>query len=344
MVDLLVSVVTTPLQPVVGATLVLKATVAGVNLSNKVQFNENGTTLPGCGAVTIAALPGATDIGVASCTVTAMTAGLHNYVVTYRHATDAGFEQVIVPVTPLIAAAGDFTDMWWAGTSENGWGVSITQHGRLQFIVLFVYDDSGRPVWYVLPNGAWNAANTAYTGALYQPASSPFSNYNTTAFKPGAPIGSATITYTGSGTATLTYTINGVTASKAIVRQPFATDDGVARMQVNDLWWAGIEENGWGMNIAQQGRMLFPVWYTYDGGGRTVFYAVPGGTWTGSGFTGDIYSTAGSPWLGATYDPAKFVVTKVGTMTLDFSDQSNAVMSYTIGNVTQRRVIVRQAF
>ena len=342
------NVVTTPIQPIVGATVVLRATVAGVNLSNKVQFNENGTALPGCGAVTVALLPGANDIGVASCTITGITTGLHNYVVTYLHVTDAGFEQVVVPITPLVGAASDFTDMWWVGLSENGWGLSITQHGQIQFIVLYVYDSSGNPIWYVLPNGTWNASNTAYTGALYQPTSSPFSNYVSNSFNPfgitGASVGTATVTYTGSGTATLTYTINGISGSKPIVRQPFATDDGQARLQVNDMWWAGIGENGWGMNIAQQGRVLFPIWYTYSSLGRTVFYTVPGGTWTGSSFTGDIYSTVSSVWLGVNYNPAQFVVTKVGTMTLDFSDQSNAVMTYTIGNVKQNKVIMRQPF
>ncbi len=295
-----------------------------------------------------APLPGATNIGVASCTVTGITTGLHNYVVTYPHATDLGFEQVVVPVTPLINTASDYTDMWWAGESENGWGLSITQHGRAQFAVLYVYDGNGNPIWYVLPDGTWNASNTAFTGLLYQPTSSPYSSYNTANFKPGgvtgASVGNATITYTGAGTATLTYTINGVSGSKAIVRQPFATDDGAAKMQVNDMWWAGIQENGWGMNIAQQGRMLFPVWYTYETAGRTIFYTVPGGTWTGSSFTGDIYSTVSSVWLGVNYNRAQFVVTKVGTMTLDFTDQSNAVMSYTIGNVTQKKVIMRQPF
>ncbi len=337
-------VTATPPQPAVGTNVVLRATVASATLTNKVTFNENGTALPGCGAVTIAPLPGATNIGLATCTITGITAGLHNYVVTYLHTADNGFEQVVVPVTPLVTAASDYTDMWWAGLAENGWGVSITQHGRLQFVVLYAYEASGKPVWYVLPSGTWNVANNAYTGALYQPTSSAFNNYRASSFNAGASVGNATLTYTGSGTATLSYTINGVSGSKSIVRQPFASDDGATRLQVNDMWWAGSEENGWGMNIAQQGRMLFPVWYTYDATGRTVFYAVPGGTWSGSSFTGDIYSTSSSAWLGVSYDVAKFSVTKAGTMTLDFGDQNNAVMTYTIGGVTQRKAIVRQGF
>ena len=342
-ISIALSVVTTPIQPTVGATVVLKAVITGLNLTNKVTFNENGTALSGCDAVSIALLPGATDIGVASCSISAITAGSHSYVVTYPHVTDAGFEQVVVPITP-VAGATDATDMWWVGLPENGWGASITQHGRNQFIVLFVYDANGNPIWYVLPQGTWNAANTAFTGLLYQPTSSPFSSYLTSQFLPGISVGTATVTYNTNGSAALTYTINSVSGSKTLVRQPFGADDGLARLQVGDMWWAGIEQNGWGMNIAQHNRVLFPVWYTYDAQGRTVFYAVPGGTWTGSRFTGDIYSTVSSAWLGVNYNPAQFVVTKVGTMTLDFSDQSNAIMTYSINAVTQTKSIMRQPF
>ena len=342
------SVTTTPIpQPSAGATVVLKATVTGTDLSNKVTFYENGIPLIGCEALPVRLLPDETNIGVANCTVPAITAGLHNYVANYLHPFDAGFEQIVVPLT-AVAGPADYTDMWWAGVAENGWGVSITQHGRAQFIVLYVYDNSGQPIWYVLPDGTWNAANTAFTGALYQPTSSPFSAYDASKFKvggvTGASVGSATVTYTGSGSATLTYTINGVSGSKSIVREIFAIDDGKPKLQVGDLWWAGIQQNGWGMNIAQQGRVLFPVWYTYDAAGRNLFYAVPGGVWLGSTFTGDMYTTTSSPWLGVPYNTTQFVITKVGTMTLDFADQSNAVMTYNVNGLIQKKVIVRQPY
>ena len=156
------------------------------------------------------------------------------------------------------------------------------------------------------------------------------------------------MTYTGIGTASLTYTINGVSGTKSIQRQLFALDDGQPKLQVYDLWWAGTQEDGWGMNIAQQGRVLFPVWYTYDASGKAAFLVVPGGSWVGNTFSGDIYTTVSSPWLDATYDPARFKVSNVGTLTLAFTDQSNAVMTYTVlvngANVTQTKNIVRQPF
>lgn len=342
------SATATPLAPQAGQPLTLRAALSGTALTGTMAFYENGVTLPGCAAVALALLPGGTDTAIATCTVSAPATGNHTYVVTYRHPNDPGFEQVNVPVTVAANGPLDYSDMWWAGQSENGWGVSITQHGSVQFNVFYVYDAAGKPVFYVMPGGTWNAAQTSITGALYQPTSSPFSAYDSTQFKPNGagsgPVGTATFNYTSNSTATVTYTINGVSGSKNIQRELFSGDDGLPRLQVNDLWWGGVEQNGWGINIAQQGRMLFPVWYTYDANGRDTWFAVPGGTWRGNSFTGDIYTTTSSAWLGTPYDASALAAVKVGMMTLTFSDQNLATMTYTVNGVTQTKVIVRQPY
>ena len=335
------SVAASPLQIVAGRAVTLNAMLTGKSLTGQVTFNENGIALSGCGNLSVSLLPGTTDVGVATCTINSIGAGLHNYVVTYPHTTDVGFEQVILTVSAAASGPLDYTDMWWVGTSENGWGVSITQHGMVQFIVLYVYDANGKPVWFVMPGGSWNANQTAYTGALYQPTSSPFSAYDATQFKPGASVGTATFTYTSATAATLTYTINGISGSKSIQRQAYATDDGQPKLQVNDMWWGGPDQNGWGLNIGQQGRILFPVWYTYDATGKITWFTVPGGTWSGSTFTGDMYMSTSSSWLGVTYVPTFFAPSKVGTMSLTFIDQNNAYMTYTVNGLTQTKTIVR---
>lgn len=247
-------------------------------------------------------------------------------------------------VPKLTTAPLNYTDMWWAGESENGWGASITQHGSTQFVVLFVYDNNRKPIWYAMPGGTWNASFTSYSGNLYLPSSSSYTNYNPAAFQPNASVGSATLTYQSANTATLSYTINGISGSKKISRQVFGADNGVFRMGVADLWWAGETQNGWGLNITQQGDVIFPLWYTYDTNGKNTWFGVPGGNWSGTTFTGDIYSTESAPWLGAPYNPASFTGVKRGVMSLTFIDQSMATMTYTVDGLTQTKNIVRQGF
>ena len=340
-----------PQQPSASAPMTLRAMVTARNLAGKVAFFEKGAALAGCGPAAVSALPVAdaspplnADVGIAQCIIDKPAVGAHSYVVAYTHATDPGFDQISLPVTIAASARVNYTDMWWAGEAENGWGVSITQHDAIQFIVLYVYDAAGKPVFYVLPNGHWYEDQETYAGALYQPTSSPFSAYDAASFKANASVGTATVSYTSIDSARLTYTIDGVAGSKTLKRQVFASEDGRPKLQVNDLWWGGQEQNGWGMNIAQQGSVLFPVWYTYDGRGRDTWFVVPGGTWNGPTFSGDIYGTNSSPWLGVPYNPAAFAPFKAGSLTLHFADQSNALMTYTINGVTQSKVITRRPY
>jgi hypothetical protein len=219
--------------------------------------------------------------------------------------------------------------MWWAGSVENGWGMSIQQHrSGVQFNAIYVYDGAGLPRWYVMPGGTWNADFTSYTGALYQPSSAPFTNYNTNQFVVGAAVGNATLTFTSTNAATLAYTIAGVSGSKAVQRQLFGR--GTAPLNVGDLWWAGIAQNGWGINLAQHAGTIFGVWYTYGADGRNTWFVWPGGAWNGNSYAGTLYSTTGSPWLGATYDPATLKVNPVGTLSINFSSANAATMTYAL--------------
>ena len=239
----------------------------------------------------------------------------------------------------------NYQDLWWAGSQENGWGMSIAQHGSTLFSAMFVYDDAGQPVWYVMPGGSWNAANTAYTGALFQPTGSSFANYDVSGFNAGPAVGNATITFTNATTATLTYTINGKSATKSIQRQLFGPPDATPGGSYGDLWWGGAAQNGWGIAINQQYRTLFCVWYTYDANGRTIWYVIPGGKWSAANvFTGTAFRTTGSAWLGKPYDPGLFTTHAVGSVTLTFRDASNAVMAYTVNGVSGSKPLTRQPF
>ena len=91
-------------------------------------------------------------------------------------------------------------------------------------------------------------------------------------------------------------------------------------------------------------RTVFASWFTYDSAGKPTWYVLPGGTWNENVFTGTLYNTTSSPWLGATYDASKFKVNEVGTMSLTFIDQDNVTMSYTINGITQSKVITRQPY
>ena len=236
-------------------------------------------------------------------------------------------------------------DMWWAGPAENGWGMSLVQHGDMLFGVIYAYDDAGRPTWWVMPGGRWNAAHNAFTGDLYSPHGTPFHAYDASRFAVGAPVGNATLTFTGANSAELQYSIDGVTARKAMSRQLFGPADVTVPAGVGDMWWGGLGQNGWGIAVLQQYRTLFMVWFTYEASGAPTWFVMPQGTWMdGSTYEGRIYRTTSSPWLGKIYDPARFQLVDVGSYRFKLTGDSTATLSYGIEGRSGMLQLTRQPF
>ena len=258
---------------------------------------------------------------------------------------------------PLGSKPLDYSDIWWAGESENGWGMSITQHSpsNIQLNTFYVYETNRAATWFVMPGGTWNADFTVFTGALYRPSGNALNDFDAAKVVVGASVGNATLTFTSASSMTVSYTINGTAGTKNMVRQSFGTPTASLGLRVGDIWWGGAAQNGWGVSIIQQYNTLFGVWYTYGLLGVASWFVMPGGSWSGNTYTGTMYATTGSPWLGASYNPASLVITPVGTMTFSFTPDANGVAAsngqftyrFTSGNfsgVNQTRGISRQPF
>lgn len=125
------------------------------------------------------------------------------------------------PPTPPVPAF-DYTDLWWAGEGESGWGINITQHPSHKiFAVVYTYDMDRRPMWLVLPDGTWSSP-TLYSGPFYRV---------TGPAQTGAPwdfskvkvvqVGIATLSFTDRDHANFQYSVGGVQVSKALSRTPF---------------------------------------------------------------------------------------------------------------------------
>lgn len=111
------------------------------------------------------------------------------------------------------------------------------------------------------------------------------------------------------------------------------------------LWWnapAG-SESGWGLNLAHQADTIFTTWFTYDTGGKAVWFAMTAQKTGTNSYSGKLYSTRG-PAFNAQFDPKVVVATEVGRGTLSFTDADNGTFSYTLGSVSQAKAITRQVF
>jgi cytochrome c553 len=120
---------------------------------------------------------------------------------------------------PPPAPDRDYTDLWYGGESESGWGFNIIQHSTNNiFGVMYTYDANGHPIWFVLPGGHWTS-NTTFSGAWYRVTGTSYD-------KPWVgndvrQVGTATISFSDASHGTLTFIVNGAVVSKSIQRQPF---------------------------------------------------------------------------------------------------------------------------
>lgn len=117
-------------------------------------------------------------------------------------------------------APPDRSDLWWGGSSQNGWGITILQQGSTLFAVWYTYVAGGAATWYVMPGGTWTAADT-YEGTMYQTTGSPWAGvpYDASMLKTFN-VGTFKFQFNGDN-ATFTYSNGGHNGSIPLVKEPF---------------------------------------------------------------------------------------------------------------------------
>ena len=258
-------------------------------------------------------------------------------------------------VVDLAAAAipPNYTALWW-NFDESGWGINFNHQGDIVFGTLFTYDASGDPMWLVLPAAA-KGADATFSGTLYRTTGPAF---NAVPFTPIGPsnvtaVGSMTVSFSGD-TASLGYTVDGIAVDKTIRKQVFGTaaascrstaSDRAPLTNYQDLWW-NAAESGWGVNLTQQGDIIFATLFTYDAQGRGTWFVAPATTKQDDGsFAGDLYTTQGPPFNAAPFRPiGAGDITKVGTMRFTFANGERGTMTYSVNAVPVVKSITRQVF
>src|SRR6185312_7000980 len=127
--------------------------------------------------------------------------------------------------------------------------------------------------------------------------------------------------YGSNGSAMLNGGLNrsAVTVPGAVTCQPQAPQTG---------WWWNPTQPGRGFSIEVQGTHVFFAAFHYDASGRSTWNVASGPTsLDGSLFTGDLLAVSGGQTLGGPYNGFPNV-SKVGTITLAFSDAAHGTMAW----------------
>ncbi|HET9579671.1 MAG TPA: YncE family protein, partial [Usitatibacter sp.] len=289
-------------------------------------------------------------------TVSVIDAGTNSVVATIPVGiSPVSFGRFIGPA--VFPTAANYQGLWWKSPpgSESGWGVNIAHQGEILFATWFTYDTDGSGLWLVMSNGTLTGPGT-YSGLLYRTRGFPFDADPWPSGGVGAsPVGNATFSFADADNGTFTYSVGGVTQSKPITRQLFAspvpvcTAAGAAPATPNfqDLWWrspAGSQP-GWGVNITHQGDILFATWFTYDASGNGQWLVMSNGARTASAtYSGTLFRTRGPAFSANPWNRALVNSTAVGNATFTFTDANNGTFAYTLDGVAQVKPITRQVF
>jgi hypothetical protein len=254
--------------------------------------------------------------------------------------------------------APNFQGLWYKAPaeSESGWGVNISHQGDTFFVTWFTYDLDGSQMWLVGPAVRRNAGN-AYTGELFRTTGPAFNAVPFGSIAASA-VGTVTFSFADADNGTFGYSVNGVTQSKAITRQVFDTPPTCsaggapgAMPNFSDLWYRAPAESepGWGVNITQQGNVIFAAWFTYDATGRGMWVVGPRmERTTGNTFAGPLFRTTGPAFNAVPWNPAGVTALPVGNATLSFTDANSGSFAYTITSanpaIQQTKTITRQVF
>ena len=117
----------------------------------------------------------------------------------------------------------DYTDQWWGGQAEHGWGVNFIEQGTTIFATLFVYGTDNTPRWYV---ATMQGSGSSFSGPLYSTTApyfgaGAFNGDSTVATQ----VGTMSVNFSSAYAGSMTYNVSGVNVSKNISRQSFAANN-----------------------------------------------------------------------------------------------------------------------
>jgi lysyl endopeptidase len=278
----------------------------------------------------------------------------------YYSRFDLAYPSISQYLNPGSSTTPNYTALWW-NSNESGWGINLNHQGNTVFATLFTYDTNGTPMWLVstMTSQGQSAGSDVFAGDLLR-TTGPALNAN-----PFTPIDGSNVTTVGAiavalqgDSGGLSYTVNGTQVTKSITKQQVGarlatctntTSDRSSLTNYQDLWWAGQNESGWGVNITHDGGTMFASLFTYASSGQGThnpgLWLVATAQLQGDGsYLGDLYSTTGPPFNAIPFNPSGVAATLVGSMRFRFTNGQVGTMTYTVNGQQVQKTIVRQVF
>lgn len=270
----------------------------------------------------------------------------------------------------FVNVTNNYTDLWWAGEGESGWGMNLNHQSNTIFATMFNYENAGfgtqNPGMWLAASLTRQGTSDTYTGRVARANgpgfnANPFPNQQLTV----SDVGSMTIAFSGAANGTLTYSVSGAATGgsglpviKNIVRQSFGTlpvctftgsDRSFSTGNFQDLWW-NPNESGWGVNLTHQSSTIFATLFTYEAGagnnnkGLWLTASMP--RQSAGVYSGDLARVTGSAFNAVPFTPINPSINamRVGNMRVEFTNGNAATLTYDVNGTQVVKTIERQLF
>lgn len=113
----------------------------------------------------------------------------------------------------------------------------------------------------------------------------------------------------------------------------------------SDLWF-NPQESGWGVNVIQQGDILFATLFVYTPAGTPTWYVGSAVQYTGASggslnYSGQLFRTTGQ-WFGGAFNAGAVTATPVGNITFAFDTIETGTLTYSVDGMSVSKRITRQ--
>jgi len=241
-------------------------------------------------------------------------------------------------------APTSYQGLWWQSPagSGSGWGLNLEHQGDVLFGTWFTYVENRKPMWFVID--ARKQGVGVYSGPVYATTGTPvFSGAWNSTDVSVRQVGTATLQFSDANNALFEATVSGFgtccgSNQWPITRQIFSEPVPSCSLASNGnsyqgLWWrspAG-SESGWGVNITQQGNLIFATWFTYGEDGLPLWLVMPAGQRMQNSlgahyWLGDVYRTNGQQANTPFWDSSLVTTRPAGRLGFMFDDRDRGVM------------------
>lgn len=224
------------------------------------------------------------------------------------------------------------TGVWW-NPSASGSGYGVDVQGTQLSLTLYMYETSGRAVWYAgtlsqQADGSYSGPITSYAGgqSLGGAYQAPTSN---------AGVGKAWLGFSSATQGTLTITPSGSSSSVSVPLQRYGfqnnTIGAASSLMQNGVWWAP-DQSGRGYFIEAQGNLVSIGSYMYDTSGQPVWYTAMARL-NGNTASGTLYQFGNGQTLTGSYRSPSVVNTFGAGMTFVATSASTGYLILPNGSV-----------